>query len=97
MFLNAGIVEHNINNLYDVSIYPNPFNNVATVYVSNPNSENRMVTFTLYDLAGRVIKDVDAENSEYLSITSQGLAKGMYIYEIRVNNEIINSGKVVIN
>lgn len=97
IYSNANIVEHNINNIYDVSIYPNPFNGVATVYISNPNSENRIVKFTIYDIAGRIIKEVNANNTEYLSITSDGLAKGMYIYEIRVNNEIINSGKVVVN
>jgi hypothetical protein len=83
--------------MYDVNIYPNPFNNLATIYVSNPNGENRIVTFTLYDVAGRVIKEMNAGNSEYLSLSSEDLSKGMYIYEIRVNNEIVNTGKVVVN
>jgi hypothetical protein len=97
IYADANIIEHSINNIYDVNIYPNPFNSAATVYISNPNSENRVIKFTLYDVAGRIIKEVDADNTEYFSITSDGLAKGMYIYEIRVNSEIVNSGKVVVN
>jgi hypothetical protein len=93
----AGIVEHNINNLYDVNIYPNPFTNTATVYVSNPNSENRLVTLKVYDITGRVLKEESIENSEYLTISSEGMAKGMYIYEIQVNKEIVNSGKLIVD
>jgi hypothetical protein len=97
VYYNTSINDHNLNSMYDVRVYPNPFTDNATIYVSNPFGENRLVTFKIYDLVGRVIKELNAEDSESINFTSEGMIKGMYIYELQVNHEIISSGKIVVN
>jgi hypothetical protein len=97
VYYNTSIDDHNLNSMYDVRVYPNPFTDNATIYVSNPFGENRLVTFKIYDLVGRVVKELSAEDSESINFTSEGMIKGMYIYELQVNHEIISSGKIVVN
>ena len=97
IYYNASIYDHNLNSQYEVNVYPNPFADNATIHVSNPNNENRLLTFKVYDLVGRVVKEISAENTENISFTSKGMTKGLYIYELYMNREIISSGKIVVN
>jgi len=97
IYYNTSISEHSINNNYDVKVFPNPFSNSAAVYIGNPLNEDRLVTFKVYDLVGRVVKEVSAENAELISFTNDGMNRGMYIYELQVNHEVVNSGKIVVN
>lgn len=96
-YFNVGITEHPLNNLYDVIIYPNPFNSDATISISNPTGESRLVTFKVYDLLGRKVKEIIEETSGDIHFTNESIIKGMYIYELQVDHELINSGKIVVN
>jgi len=97
IYYNSSINDHNLNSQYQVNVYPNPFADNAAIHVSNPNNENRLLTFRVYDLVGRVVKEISAENTENISFTSVGMTKGLYIYELHVNRELISSGKIVVN
>ena len=96
-YYNVGIVDHNINSNYDVTVYPNPFSDNATVYISNPDNDNRLITLTIFDVVGKKVKEINAENTDRVGISSEGLTKGLYIYELRVNREIVSSGKIIVN
>lgn len=93
----ASINDHNLNSQYDVKVYPNPFKDNATFFVSNPDNEKRLITIKIYDVVGRTVKEISSENSEYIGITSDGMTKGLYIYELKVNQAIISSGKIIVN
>jgi hypothetical protein len=96
-YYNTGITEHPINTLYDVTIYPNPFNSDATISISNPTGETRLVSFKVYDLVGRKVKEIVEETYGDIHFTSEGMIKGMYIYELQVDHELVNSGKIIVN
>jgi hypothetical protein len=97
VYYQTSINDHNVNSAYDVKVYPNPFSNSASIYVSNPYNENRVITFKVYDIVGRVIKEITVENTDVIGFNDYGMTKGMYIYELQVNREVVNSGKIVVN
>lgn len=96
-YFNAGFTDHTLNTTYDVTIYPNPFNSEATISISNPNGESRLVTLKVYDLLGRKVKEINEETSGDIMFTNDGMIKGMYIYELQVDSNLISSGKIIVN
>jgi hypothetical protein len=96
-YYNVGITDHPLTDTYDVTIYPNPFNSTATISISNPSGESRLVTFKVYDLLGRKVKEIIEETSGDIRFTNDGMIRGMYIYELQVDQELISSGKIVVN
>jgi len=77
--------------------YPNPFNPVTTIRYDLP--QDGQVTIDIFDILGqRVTTLVDeykkADRYE-VTFSSTGLASGVYIYQLRVNN-FITSKKMVL-
>lgn len=84
---NTGIKEENeitINN-----IYPNPFNDKLTFR----NINNELSEIILYDIASRKIIQEKFTNS--VSLNTEQLAKGLYLYEVRSRSGLCKKGKVV--
>lgn len=96
-YFNVGITDHSLNSVYDVTVYPNPFSSEATISISNPNGESRLVTIKVYDLLGRKVKEISEETSGDIQFTNEGMIRGMYIYELQVNRDLISSGKIIVN
>jgi len=96
-YFNTSVKDYNLDSQYDVTVFPNPFKDNATVYVSNPNNENRLITLTIFDVVGRTVKEINSENTDYINLTNEGMTKGLYIYELRINHAIISSGKIVVD
>ncbi|MBK9043119.1 MAG: T9SS type A sorting domain-containing protein [Saprospiraceae bacterium] len=71
------------------SIYPNPFEKELNVALIN----NEVSEIILYDIASRKIMQRQFTNSD--SFSTEQLAKGMYLYEIRDRNGLYTKGKVV--
>jgi hypothetical protein len=90
-----GAYESNISNHItpatelSVLVFPNPFTNQFSVQVSN-NSVSELI---LYDMSSRRIFKRSFVNS--ISISTEHLAKGIYLYEVRSKNGGIMKGKVV--
>lgn len=83
-------IEDNNTAVADLSIYPNPTNNMSTIALSLKSQEN--VSMTLTDVTG---KTVTSENfgvlsgSQKLNLDVSGLSEGFYFVTLNVGDELI--------
>jgi len=77
--------------------YPNPFNPVTTIRYEIP--EDGMVTIKIYDILGQEVKTLLNEFKQAtryeVDFNAGGLASGVYIYRMKVN-DFITSKKMVL-
>jgi hypothetical protein len=78
-----------LNKVNTTTLFPNPFNDKLNVLMNEKNEAE----IILYDMHSRKILQHRFINS--LSLCTGQLAKGVYIYEVRNKNGIIQNGKVV--
>ncbi len=78
--LSVTTVEENVRNMF--SVYPNPVVNVFTIQGST--EEN--VTAVLYDLNGKLLKQIQFSLSTQVNI--EDLSRGVYLLTINQNNKI---------
>ncbi|MEZ4788336.1 MAG: S8 family serine peptidase [Flavobacterium haoranii] len=71
------LTTENFTNNADVKIYPNPFTNVLTIYLSNNNVED----FSIYNQLGQKIFSTKI-SSHNNSIDLSNLNSGVYFYEV---------------
>ncbi|WP_072785489.1 S8 family serine peptidase [Flavobacterium haoranii] len=71
------LTTENFTNNADVKIYPNPFTNVLTIYLSNNNVED----FSIYNQLGQKIFSTKI-SSQNNSIDLSNLNSGVYFYEV---------------
>ncbi len=86
-------VEYEIQNVVDYNLYqnyPNPFNPTTTIRYSIPQ-EGR-VTLKIFDILGQEVTTLKNEfqkaNSYEIQFNSAGLASGVYIYRLQVNDYV---------
>jgi hypothetical protein len=72
-----------------INIFPNPFSDKLNITVKN----NEPVEAILFDITARKLLQGKFTNS--VSINTEQLAKGLYLYEVRNKNGVIKKGKVV--
>jgi hypothetical protein len=73
-----------------ISVYPNPCSDLLTI---NLKSEAGTCIFSLFDLTGRKI--MQEEFSAYCKINTSMLNSGVYFYELRDSNRVLQRGNVV--
>jgi len=74
-------------------VYPNPAVNAATILLSeNLNS----ATFMLYDQTGRIVKQFNFSGDK-LGFSCDGLAPGLYYFNIQTVTGDTTGGKIIIN
>ncbi|MCW8812451.1 MAG: T9SS type A sorting domain-containing protein [Chlorobium sp.] len=70
--------------------YPNPFNPITTIRYELP--QDGVVTIDIYDILGQKVKTIlnEFKKADRYEVTfnSTGLASGVYIYQMRVNDFI---------
>lgn len=77
--------------------FPNPANNYAAVFYSLPNLKEKG-NILIYDNTGNLIKSINVDgSSEYVLFNNMNLSNGMYFYSLVVNDQIIDSKKMIIN
>jgi hypothetical protein len=80
--------------------YPNPFNGETCIYFSLPSDANENLFLNIFDLAGNIVVDdkvqVSPQNINQIRFNSDGLAPGIYIFEI-ICGTIRCSNKMIIN
>ncbi|MBK9543140.1 MAG: T9SS type A sorting domain-containing protein [Bacteroidetes bacterium] len=72
-----------------VFVYPNPVFDQLNVVVNN----NELTDIFLYDIASRVINQKKFIGS--VSLNTEDLSKGIYLYELSNKNGVIKQGKIV--
>ena len=89
----TGIKENNFNETF--SVFPNPFNQFATLKISSPVSER--CEFIMYDMYGNSIKEITIPPfSNSILIDAKTISNGIYFYRISKNNINIHKGKLVL-
>ncbi|MCW3086152.1 MAG: hypothetical protein JWP12_3518 [Bacteroidetes bacterium] len=80
------------------TLYPNPVDNDLWIRFNpgeNADPQVELINFTLMDITGREVLQLNNINTDQMHIARNGLASGMYIYRITdKNNELIRQGKL---
>jgi len=88
----VGISESHLDN--QVQIFPNPFNASFTLLI-NPEWVNPNATFVITDALGKEIFQLTNITSDQIQLTEFDFSAGMYFYQLRQNDEVISSGKIM--
>lgn len=91
-------VSENVSTITSLENYPNPFSDNTTINYAINKEAN--VSISIVDLLGHTIAEIENENKssgEY-SVTwnSQGVSDGMYLLQLKVNNNI-KTKKIIVN
>ncbi len=76
-----------------VKAFPNPFSSATNILVTGLNEK---YDFELFDLTGRVLKQLPLIESNHFELQRNALTSGIYFYRILVRNKQIAYGKLVI-
>ena len=76
---------------------PNPFSSLTCIEVAVPESI-KSATLFIYDMSGKQIRRIDiAERGvSQISITSEGLSEGMYLYSLIADGKVVGTKKMFI-
>jgi hypothetical protein len=85
-----------VNNSNEVTIYPNPVRNTATVSMRFAVSKNDQLTFTVYNVIGNVVRKIDNIQSQQFLFDRTGLNNGVYFFELQSGNKVVKNGKIVL-
>ncbi|MEO7978215.1 PQQ-dependent sugar dehydrogenase [Flavobacterium sp.] len=77
--------------------YPNPFSSATTITFPVDNSKEKK-SIDIFNLQGKLLRTIDiTENKQgEISIDRNDLQKGMYVYRLKINNNIASSKKIII-
>jgi hypothetical protein len=76
----------------DFNIYPNPTKDV--VYIESPNE--RAFQISVFTAQGTLLKSISNSNSTRTSISFENLPKGMYFIQIKTNNQVTTTQKIIV-
>ncbi len=78
-----------------VRIAPNPFSQNATVYLPDYGDGNSI--FEVYDMTGRLVKEMKVNGQHIVTLNRGNLTNGMYVYVLKAeNNTLIDRGKFIL-
>ncbi|MEP7263796.1 MAG: T9SS type A sorting domain-containing protein [Bacteroidota bacterium] len=89
-----GIESAYAENVFDVSVYPNPANGSFNVHVSNAEQLNS-VCFQLINSLGETIKQFNV-SSENNKVELNNIPSGIYFYILNDQQNILKSGKIIL-
>jgi len=90
--VSTSVVNPNFPNV-EVEVYPNPFNEVATIKITGQQFQD--LEFQLFDATGRKVQTAFFENNS-LEISRNQLSQGLYIFTINVKGQAVASGKLIV-
>lgn len=82
-------------NLVDVSVFPNPMVESATVKIQNDKYRFSKFNFKIMDISGKEVAFISSANSSF-QITREYLQSGIYFYELTSENKFLATGKFLI-
>jgi len=77
----------------EVTVYPNPFKEQATLEVIGGDYQE--LRLTVYDIVGQQVWSKVSTNDQ-IKIRRNNLTQGAYIYRLEGDGELINTGKLII-
>jgi uncharacterized repeat protein (TIGR01451 family) len=88
-------IDAQINESGSVKVYPNPFSE-NTTFVIHSEKQNEVYSFELTDVLGKKVRTMTNISDKQFTISRNGLEKGLYLYLITSENEIVGKGKLMI-
>ncbi len=76
-----------------INVYPNPFFESTTFEIKGIESEE--FSFKVYDLFGRLMRSDRFRGAKY-DFYRHHLPAGLYVYQIEMEGQLINSGKITV-
>jgi len=77
-----------------ISVFPNPFSDATTISIEGADIKNGVLN--IYDASGRLLRKEHFQTDGNFKVERRGLPRGLYLFNIESNAEIIASGKIVI-
>ena len=79
---------------FNIDISPNPFNTSTTISINN-DMNNATIIFELYNSIGERVESIQTTENQFELHRNQ-LSTGVYMYRVIGNDELLGSGKVII-
>lgn len=76
-----------------ITAYPNPF--VDAVQIEIKGARVKKGLFSLFDLSGRLLRQ-EHFSGNFLRVFRNDLAKGMYVYKLEAEGQLLNTGKIIV-
>ncbi len=96
-FITVNLVENvaEINNIKHIKAYPNPFIEYINFELETNNNASPEVELTVYNTMGIMVSSRQFKQSNF-KFYKNGLPPGVYFYEIKLGNDTLASGKLVL-
>jgi hypothetical protein len=91
----TGIQQEQNSSAISSVVYPNPFNNTATLSFDTEHHADHL-SVIISDISGRTIQQFKDVQGNQLTIDAANLSDGMYIYTIYNDNELAGNGKFIV-
>jgi hypothetical protein len=92
----SSVLKQAKNNEIEVGVYPNPFSLSCTFKIPVPAGCNKGFSFSLYDVHGTKVKEIDNITSPEFTIDRNDLPAGLYLYQLSQGTENASTGKLMI-
>ncbi len=88
------VAQNDLSNTYQINVYPNPFEEAMVLEVP-ATLLGQQVSFVLTDVAGRKVYEANNIQTTRLTIQREQWQSGIYLYQLRTENGIVESGKLI--
>lgn len=79
---------------FSVMVSPNPFSAQAEISFSNPLNDE--FSFIMFDTKGKQVRTIEEVRTDKIILRKEGLAQGIYFYELKNRKGNSFSGKIVV-
>jgi uncharacterized repeat protein (TIGR01451 family) len=80
----------------NVVLYPNPVHTNATIQVVNGNVPAGGYDLRVYNLLGKEVKHLTQQQTTHIQFSAEELSEGMYFFEFRAQDIVVDSGKFLV-
>lgn len=88
-------IEQDQPKFFQVNVYPNPFSVSTTVEINGYNG-NEPIIFELYNLLGERVQTIKSTQSTF-QVEKRKLVSGVYIYRAQAANQLLGTGKLIVD
>jgi hypothetical protein len=89
-----GIKENKVTKHTTTQLYPNPFTQTATLAFENP--QNRTHQLRVFNTIGQLVLGIENIKGNKVLVERKELQSGLYFYQLRNEDGVIGSGKMMI-